>query len=93
MSNAADVLICRAVVRRFREGDSMLEVLSGVDLHVKEAERLAIIGASGSGKSSLLRAGVIPRLKRSGRHWVVLPPMRADANDGDPAASPARAAA
>jgi WD40 repeat protein len=37
---------------------------------------IALLGASGSGKSSLLRAGVIPRLKRAGRNWVVLPPMR-----------------
>ena len=55
MNNPADVLICRAVVRRFLEGDSTLEVLSGVDLRVREAERLAIIGASGSGKTTLLQ--------------------------------------
>jgi WD40 repeat protein len=40
------------------------------------AKLIALLGASGSGKSSLLRAGVIPRLKRAGRNWVVLPPMR-----------------
>ncbi len=56
MSESTDaVLECRAVVRRFREGDSTLEVLSGVDLFVKPAERLAIIGASGSGKTTLLQ--------------------------------------
>ena len=33
----SDVLICRKVVRRFLEGDSMLEVLSGVDLNVAPA--------------------------------------------------------
>jgi len=37
---------------------------------------IALLGASGSGKSSLLRAGVIPRLKRAARNWVVLPAMR-----------------
>ncbi len=50
-----DVLVCRNVVRRFLEGDSMLEVLSGVDLTVASAERLAIIGTSGSGKTTLLQ--------------------------------------
>jgi lipoprotein-releasing system ATP-binding protein len=49
------VLVCRSIVRQFREGDSMLEVLSGVDLTVQESERLAIVGASGSGKTTLLQ--------------------------------------
>jgi lipoprotein-releasing system ATP-binding protein len=49
------VLECRAVVRRFREGDATLEVLSGVDLGIGKAERVAIIGASGSGKTTLLQ--------------------------------------
>jgi lipoprotein-releasing system ATP-binding protein len=49
------VLQCKGVVRRFREGDSTLEVLRGVDLAVSRAERVAIIGASGSGKTTLLQ--------------------------------------
>ena len=35
-----------------------------------------VLGASGAGKSSLLRAGVVPRLKRDARNWIVLPPFR-----------------
>ena len=31
------------------------EVLRGIDLEVRQGERIAILGASGSGKSSLLR--------------------------------------
>ena len=49
------VLQCRGVVRRFREGSSELEVLSGVDLDIAPAERVAIVGASGSGKTTLLQ--------------------------------------
>ncbi len=49
------VLDCKGVIRRFNEGPSMLEVLSGVDLRVMPAERIAIIGASGSGKTTLLQ--------------------------------------
>ncbi len=52
--NAA-VLECRGISRRFTEGDSVLEVLSGVDLKIAPAERVAIIGASGSGKTTLLQ--------------------------------------
>lgn len=36
---------------------------------------LLILGASGSGKSSLVRAGMIPRLKRND-NWMVLDPFR-----------------
>jgi lipoprotein-releasing system ATP-binding protein len=49
------VLECRSVVRRFREGGSVLEVLSGIDLKIEPAERVAIVGASGSGKTTLLQ--------------------------------------
>lgn len=52
---ANGVLACRSIVRQFREGDSTLEVLSGVDLTVAESERLAIVGNSGSGKTTLLQ--------------------------------------
>ncbi|TAU59267.1 TIR domain-containing protein [Rhizobium ruizarguesonis] len=38
---------------------------------------LVILGASGAGKSSFLRAGVIPRLDRDDRRFLVLPPIRA----------------
>lgn len=40
------------------------------------AKLVALLGASGAGKSSLMRAGVLPRLKRDRRNWIVLPPFR-----------------
>lgn len=45
---------------------------------LKSHEFVTIAGPSGAGKSSLVRAGVIPQLKRSGEHWIafVLRPGR-----------------
>jgi hypothetical protein len=40
------------------------------------ARFLVMIGASGSGKSSLLKAGVLPQLSRRRREWMVLPYIR-----------------
>lgn len=46
------------------------QVRAGVD------RMLVILGASGSGKSSFLRAGLWPRLKRDDRTWLPLPIIR-----------------
>ncbi len=42
----------------------------------REPRLLAVLGASGSGKSSLVRAGVLPRLVKDPERWVSLPPFR-----------------
>jgi hypothetical protein len=40
------------------------------------ARFVLLLGASGSGKSSLLRAGIIPRLRRDTDQWLIVPPFR-----------------
>jgi lipoprotein-releasing system ATP-binding protein len=49
------VLETRALHRTYREGDLIVPVLKGIDFAVKKGEMLAIVGASGSGKSSLMQ--------------------------------------
>jgi lipoprotein-releasing system ATP-binding protein len=49
------VLQARAVARSFKEGSTVLQVLSGAELSVAAGERIAIVGASGSGKTTMLQ--------------------------------------
>lgn len=37
---------------------------------------VALLGASGSGKSSVIRAGLLPRLEHDTQSWIALPPFR-----------------
>jgi WD40 repeat protein len=56
-------------IRRLIERLSARRVQGGAKL-------VAVLGASGSGKSSLIRAGLLPRLKRDKANWIALPPFR-----------------
>lgn len=57
-------------VRNLRAGYGTLEVVKGVSFHVAQGEIVALIGANGAGKTSLLRAlvGLLPPW--SGRIWI-----------------------
>jgi len=48
------VIRCRGLSRSFVQGKSELKVLRGVDFDVRPGECVAIVGASGVGKSTLL---------------------------------------
>ena len=56
-------------------------IVDGLDLlrGLREAappRMLVILGASGGGKSSFMRAGLLPRLRRDSHHYRVLPVVR-----------------
>jgi lipoprotein-releasing system ATP-binding protein len=52
--NGVTVLVCKDIVKTFKQGENSVPVLKGVNLAVHKGETIAIVGASGSGKSTLL---------------------------------------
>lgn len=58
-----------AAIQTTRETLNRLQRLGGARL-------VLLLGASGSGKSSLMRAGVVPRLQREHGRWLVADPFR-----------------
>jgi tetratricopeptide (TPR) repeat protein len=62
----------------FGRDDETRAVIERLDARRSQggARLLVIIGASGSGKSSLLRAGILPQIGRRRRDWITLPPIR-----------------
>ena len=60
MSNAA--LSLSGIERTFVQGERRLQVLRGIDLQLQRGEIVALVGSSGSGKSTMLHiAGLLER--------------------------------
>ncbi|MCQ0988804.1 ABC transporter ATP-binding protein [Jiella marina] len=61
MTSASPIIELKSVSKSYGEGKNRADILSGVDLSVKEGEFVAIVGFSGSGKTTLisLLAGLI----------------------------------
>ena len=64
------VIDAQNVTLRLGRGDAAVDVLRGIDLRVGAGERVAILGASGSGKSSLM--AVLSGLERASGGQVLV---------------------
>ena len=64
----------------FGRGEEILKALETLETLRRQGRDAArfvlLLGASGSGKSSLARAGVIPRLNKQPAAWLPVPPFR-----------------
>jgi putative ABC transport system ATP-binding protein len=64
------VIRLEGVTRQYTMGDQTVHALQGVDLHIRENEFVAFIGASGSGKSTMMNiVGCLDR-PSSGAYWL-----------------------
>jgi len=64
------VIRLQGVMKQYQMGDQTVHALQGVDLHIKRNELVAFIGASGSGKSTMMNiVGCLDR-PSSGQYWL-----------------------
>jgi lipoprotein-releasing system ATP-binding protein len=54
LSSDVPVLSCSSISKTYSDGQGVLSVLNNINFSIHQSERVAIVGASGSGKSSLL---------------------------------------
>jgi len=66
----SEVLRLENITRHFREGEGLLEVFSGLNLSVSAGEIVALVGPSGSGKSSLLHIAGLLEAPTSGEIFI-----------------------
>lgn len=66
----SEVLKLENITRRYREGEGQLEVFSELNLNLRAGEIVALVGQSGSGKSSLLHIAGLLEAPTSGEIYI-----------------------
>ena len=69
MSEIRPLIVLRGVTKTYRKGRETIRALNGVDLEVAEQGMVAVVGPSGSGKSSLLHVIGAMDGRAPGRSW------------------------
>jgi lipoprotein-releasing system ATP-binding protein len=82
MNSITPALELRSVARSYAEGKGQLEVFKDLDLTVRAGEIVALVGQSGSGKSSLLHIAGLLETPTAGDVFIA---GRNCSNLGDPA--------
>jgi lipoprotein-releasing system ATP-binding protein len=54
MSDLQPIIACKQLGKTYLQGDSEIQILHDVNINVMPGDRIAIVGASGTGKSTLL---------------------------------------
>jgi lipoprotein-releasing system ATP-binding protein len=66
----SDILRLENVTRHYREGEGQLEVFSGLNMALQPGEVVALVGPSGTGKSSLLHMAGLLEAPTSGEIYI-----------------------
>jgi len=66
-----EILTLKNINQFFYQGGNKVNVLSNLDLDISKSTKVAIIGASGSGKSSLLNIASLMQSPRSGNIFIL----------------------
>lgn len=68
--HSGHVLVAKNLVKHYDESGARVDVLRDVSLHVARGEMVAVVGASGSGKSTMLHLLGLLDQPNSGSVWV-----------------------
>lgn len=64
------MLQLKNIRKSYRMGNNVLQVLKGIDMHIRKGEMVSIMGSSGSGKSTMLNIIGILDNADSGEYWL-----------------------